>query len=367
MDHRHRRYRDWAATIALALLVVVAAASLLPLIETDVWWIRYLDFPRVQFAVAACVLLVLYFGVRGRPGWLGWMATVGAVAALAYHVYKLHPYSQLVAPAAAAQVDCADGQGVRVMIANVKRRNESAEAFLGQVATVNPDVLLVMETDAWWDDRLSALRDQFRHEVPSVPEGRTFYGMHLFSSLDLISPNFRFFFDDETPTIVTQVRLPGGEIIGFIGLHPRPPLAWSQSTTMRDAHLLQAALKARETSIPTILAGDFNAVPWERVTRRAMRIGGLLDPRIGRGLYPTYDTESYLISWPLDQILFQPQLLLQSFDALPDFGSDHRAVVATLCHEPAATQDAPQLLADDLSEAEASIAAARRARGAATE
>ncbi|WP_376742211.1 hypothetical protein [Pseudorhizobium tarimense] len=40
------------------------------------------------------------------------------------------------------------------------------------------------------------------------------------------------------------------------------------------------------------MAGDFNAVPWERVTRRAMRIGDLLDPRIGRGALSTYDTNS---------------------------------------------------------------------------
>lgn len=131
---------------------------------------------------------------------------------------------------------------------------------------------------------------------------------------------------------------------------------------MRDAHIFQAALMARESRAPAIVAGDFNAVPWERVTRRAMRIGDLLDPRVGRGLYPTHDTESYLIHWPIDQILFQPQFTLQSFDTLPDFGSDHLAVIATLCHDPAAAQDAPELLADDLAEAETSIDSARRAR-----
>ena len=39
----------------------------------------------------------------------------------------------------------------------------------------------------------------------------------------------------------------------------------------------------------SIVAGDFNAVPWERISWHAMRIGGLLDPRVGRGLYPTYN------------------------------------------------------------------------------
>jgi endonuclease/exonuclease/phosphatase (EEP) superfamily protein YafD len=340
---------------------------LLPLIETNIWWIRYLDFPRLQFAVATLVLLALYFGFRGRPGRLEWIAVLGALAALGYQAYKLYPYSELVTPAAVAEADCTEEQAFRVMIANVKRSNESAEAFLDQVAGTDPDLLLVMETDAWWDERLSVLHDQFRHRTQSIPDDHAFYGMHLFSKVELISPEFRFFFGADTPTALTQLRLPGGEEIGFIGLHPRPPLAWSQPTTERDGHMLQVALMARDADSPTILAGDFNAAPWERVTRRAMRIGGLLDPRVGRGLFPTYDADSYLISWPLDQILFQPQLTLQSFDTLPDFGSDHRAVVATLCHEAATAQDAPELLADDLSEAEASIEAARRAGEAAAE
>nr|WP_280860413.1 endonuclease/exonuclease/phosphatase family protein [Pararhodobacter sp. SW119] len=246
------------------------------------------------------------------------------------------------------------------MIANVKLKNERAEAFLAQVAATEPDLLLVMETDAWWDERLSILDKDFQYRMQSIPVEHAFYGMHLFSRFELISPEFRFFFDADTPSAVTQVRMPDGEIIGFIGLHPRPPLAFTQPTTMRDAHILQGALIAREWEAPTILAGDFNAVPWERATRRAMRIGELLDPRFGRGLFPTYDTESYLISWPLDQILLQPQFTLHDFHTLPDFGSDHRAVAVALCHEPDAPQRAPQMLANDLAEAEASIEAARR-------
>ena len=359
MSHHSGSYRNVAAIIALMLLVILAVVSLLPLIETNTWWIRYLDFPRLQFAIAMSIVLALYLALRGRPRPRDWIVLVGALCALAYQIYKLHPYSGLVDPVAVAQAECREGQSVRIMVANVKRRNESADVFLDQVLATDPDLLLVMETDAWWDERLSSLSSRYRHQVQSIPDDHAFYGMHLFSKLELISPEFDFFFGAVTPTVVTQVRLPGGEMVGFIGVHPRPPLAWSQSTTMRDAHLLQAALRARQSDVPTIVAGDFNAVPWERINRRAMRIGRLLDPRVGRGLYATYDTESVLMSWPLDQILFQPRLTLQDFGTLPDFGSDHRAVVATLCHDAAAAQHAPKLLADDLAEAEASIDAAR--------
>jgi len=146
-----------------------------------------------------------------------------------------------------------------------------------------------------------------------------------------------------------------------VGVHPQPPMALSQPTTLRDGHLLIAAMVAGASDPPSILAGDFNAVPWEAVNRRAARIGGLLDPRIGRGLYPTFRADSLLVSWPLDQILYQEAFGLMSFEKLPDFGSDHFPVFTRLCHAPgqAEAQEAPQPDSEDIREAETSIEAAR--------
>ncbi|MEE2859659.1 MAG: endonuclease/exonuclease/phosphatase family protein [Paracoccus sp. (in: a-proteobacteria)] len=354
------RVRIWVAGILLVLLGVAVVVSLLPLLETNIWWIRFLDFPRLQFMIVLVVLLLLFLAVRGRSGWTGWTAIVATAVALGYHIQKLYPFTDLAEQSVLTDASCAQGQSLRIMSANVKRRNESADVFLDQVATADPDVLLVLETDAWWDDRLSVLADTYPYRVQSIPEDHAFYGMHLLSKLELISPDFRFLFDGYTPTVFTQLRLPGGDDVDLIGMHPRPPHPWSQPTTMRDAHLLSAALEARASDTATILAGDFNAVPWERVTRRAIRIGGLVDPRIGRGLFPTYDTKSVVMSWPLDHILFQPQFSLQSFETLPEFGSDHRAVVATLCHQPAGAAQVPDLRPSDLAEAEESIEAATR-------
>jgi hypothetical protein len=48
--HSEPRYRTWVAQIVSALLAGVATASFLSLIETNVWWISFLDFPRVQIS-----------------------------------------------------------------------------------------------------------------------------------------------------------------------------------------------------------------------------------------------------------------------------------------------------------------------------
>lgn len=359
---RHRSWRRWLAwSIVVPLLTAVAVLSLLPVIETNVWWIRYLDFARVQFLVALVVLGALFLLLAWPRRLLGWLPVLLALPAAGYQLYRIHPYLLPAGEMALSVADCPDGARVRVMVANVRKRNDEAERFIAIVRAHRPDVILVMETDARWDRQLSALHADFPHRVQHIPPDDAHYGMHVLSRLELLDPQVRFHFDTVTPTIVTGIRLPGGQAVSFQGLHPRPPLAWSQPTTMRDAHLLVAALHARDTAAPGIVAGDFNAVPWARVTRRAMRIGGLLDPRVGRGLYPTFDAQSVLMSWPLDQVLYQNRFGLMAFERLPAFGSDHYPVLADLCHRPdIADRQSPPPLADrDMAEARAAIEAAR--------
>jgi len=347
--------------IIVPLIVVIALLSLLPFIETDTWWIRYLDFARVQFLVALVLLLVLYAVLRRPRGVLAWGPLGVAVLAIGYNIYRIYPYLPFWPERAISVAECPSGSRIRVLVANVQKSNQQAERLFAIVRSTSPDLFLALETDQWWDERLKQLDNRFPYRVQQIPDGHAFYGMHLLSKYELIHPEVKFLFGNFTPSIFTGVRLPDGASVTLYGLHPQPPHSWSQPTTMRDAHLLATALQARDTQVPSILAGDFNAVPWERVTRRAMRIGHLLDPRVGRGLFPTYDAESLILSWPLDQVLYQDRFALLDFERLPAFGSDHYPVLADLCHLPAAAdrQAAPALESGDLQEAQSAIAAAR--------
>jgi endonuclease/exonuclease/phosphatase (EEP) superfamily protein YafD len=356
-----KRLGAWAAGIVLILLAAVTTVTFLPLIETNVWWIRFLDFPRLQFGVALVILLAGAVVLRSRIGKVGWVTCALGGFALVHQASSLYPYTRFPAHALSGLDTCETGSSFTLLIANVQERNEEAAEFLDLVEDVGPDLLLIMETDEWWDRNLRSLEESFPERMQFIPESDGAFGMHVFSRLPLIDPEFQFLFDGYTPTAVTGVELPGGAVVQLVGVHPHPPLAWSQPTTLRDASLLKAALLAEASASATIVAGDFNSVPWETVTRRAARIGGLLDPRIGRGLYPTFSADSFLMSWPLDQILFQEEFGLLEFAVLPAFGSDHHPVMASLCHAPG--RDIPQAPPapepGDIAEAEASIEAAR--------
>ena len=68
-----------------------------------------------------------------------------------------------------------------------------------------------------------------------------------------------------------------------------------------------------------------------------------------------------MISWPLDQVLYQDEFSLLDFEILPDFGSDQYPVAVRVCHAPEAArlQPAPELQLGDTEEAKTSVEAAR--------
>jgi endonuclease/exonuclease/phosphatase (EEP) superfamily protein YafD len=200
--------------------------------------------------------------------------------------------------------------------------------------------------------------------VKHVPRDARFYGMHLLSRLPLRSSRVVFGFESETPSIVTGVQLASGAVVRLQGLHPYPPQLFGRGTTLRDAELYRAAMDAAASARPSIIAGDLNATPWETALHRTLRLGGLIEPRVGRGLVPTFGAESLGGSWPLDYVLVQDFIGVQQFGRLPSLGSDHRPVLADLCLDPELTarQEALPATPADGRKAEATFAAARQLR-----
>jgi endonuclease/exonuclease/phosphatase (EEP) superfamily protein YafD len=347
--------------VLFPLTLILALASFLPLLSTNLFIVRFMDFPRLQIALVLIVVLVAYLVSGAWRDRSGKVVVVLAIASLGYHFYRVHPLLPLFSEVMAPQVaDCAETNRLRVLVANVKKSNRQDDALFDLVGRTAPDVFLVMETNAWWDEKLKELNESFPYRIQSIPEEAAFFGIHVLSRYPLQEPKVEFYAGVDTPTVVTGVALPSGETVEFFGVHPRPP-EFFQPTTMRDAVISSAALAAQESTVPSVVAGDFNAVPWERISRRAMRIAGLLDPRVGRGLFVSYDVNSLVKKWPLDQILFQDQLALQSFERLPSFGSDHYPILADLCLRPemAGRQQAPEAELEDIVKARAEIEAAQ--------
>jgi hypothetical protein len=57
-------------------------------------------------------------------------------------------------------------------------------------------------------------------------------------------------------------------------------------------------------------------------------VGGYVDPRVGRGLFASFNANHPLIRCPIDQIYVTSDVAMVAVDLLPPFGSDHLALRA---------------------------------------
>lgn len=328
------------AVAGFGVLLVVLTA--LPLLPSNEWWIRVWGFPRLQIAILLAATMCAVLAVFGfkRPGALALL--VAMLSAFALQAARMWPYTPLhaVQVERLAVPDCPRPSRLSLLTANVLMTNRESGPLLDLIGRLDPDLVLLAETAAWWDEQLAPVQARYPHRIAS-PRDDT-YGLHLFSRFPLVEPRVRFLIDGYVPSIRTGLRLPSGDLVDFHGVHPKPPPL--QDTARRDAELLITAREVRETTrAPSIVAGDLNDVAWSRTTRLFQKIGGLLDPRVGRGFYPTFNANWPLLRWPLDHVFFEPQFRLLHFSVEGHIGSDHFPVHVVLCHAPdlAASQRRP--------------------------
>ena len=335
---------------ALAALCLIL--TLLPFSRHEAWWVRAADFPRLQIAVVAAVALIGLLWLS-KGGTLPAAIAASLGLAILYHVAAILPYTMLWTTDMKAAASDADGASISVMVANVLMSNRETERLFAMIDQHDPDVLLAVETDDWWCRRIGEkLAD--RPYAISHPLDNT-YGMFLASRLEMADAEVRFLLKDDIPSIRADVRLDNGAAVTLYALHPEPPSPTEAETSLpRDAELVTVAKEIAERGRQAIVMGDLNDVAWSRTSRLFRRIGRMLDPRIGRGLFSTFHAHYWPLRWPLDHVFASDDFLLEKIERLGAFGSDHFPILVTLRLAPEAarpqTAEAPDQA--DVEEAE---------------
>lgn len=300
---------------------VIGSFCFLSLVKWPYWWIRMFDFPRIQLVVAGALVL-LPFAILGD-----WSEPVNGYSwlflflAMVFQMRKIIPYTRFFDVEVAS---CpADSQhGVKILVSNVFMENRKADQLLDLVRQYDPDLVMTLETDQWWQDQLDALRKDYPHMM-ACPKDNT-YGMHVYSKLKLHNAQFKELVEDGVPSVHGELELRSGKRVMFHGLHPAPPSpTQNEESTERDAELLIVAKHIREHGGPTIVAGDMNDVAWSHTTRLFQKVSRLVDPRRGRGFLNTFHAKYRLIRWPLDHMFVSGDFGCVSIKRLPFMGSDH--------------------------------------------
>jgi endonuclease/exonuclease/phosphatase (EEP) superfamily protein YafD len=338
-----------ALVTLLGTLLVVATA--LPFLRHQSWWVRVFDFPRLQIAAGLLLAVVAHaFVVESGPWALAFRSLL--LLCLAVQAWRMVPYTRLTRRQVQDSRQPDPRNCIRLLFANVLQSNRDAHRLLALIRKIDPDLVLALETDAWWAHALEELAATYPYRVVH-PQDNT-YGMVLYSRLELIDPEVCFLVEDDVPSIHTLVKLASGRRIRLHCLHPRPPAPTeNDSSVERDAELLVVGRTISKHPEPVIVMGDMNDVAWSHTSNLFRHISGLLDPRIGRGFFNTFNAKHWLVRFPLDHFFHSNDFCIVEFRRLDHIGSDHFPVYIHLSHEPAAQVEQPEPQANSAEHEEA--------------
>lgn len=349
--------KRWFCHLLLTSAAALVLFTILPVVQTNEWWVRVWDYPRPQLLGLSLVVLALL--VWWLPGFKRWsyVITGALVLAAAFQAWRIVAYTPLW-PTEMASAETKNGDAcVTVMIANVLMDNRQSGRIRDLISSEEPDIVFIVENDSWWSDELQTLSSRYE-TVIDQPQNNT-YGLLFMTNLPADDVQLRFLSEPEIPSIRAAVQLPDGQWFNFYGLHPKPPRL-GQDTDVRDHELTVVAKEIRQEKRASIVGGDLNDVAWSHTTRLFKRITQMLDPRKGRGLYASYHAEYPILRWPLDHIFATDIFEISRLELLSYIGSDHFPVLAEFCaREDAANDNSSQdkMQSDDREEMQETLTA----------
>ncbi len=345
-----------ASTIFYTLAGLAVALTVLPFLKFHVWWIRIGEFPRLQIAaVGLFVLIILPFLIAPfSPAEIVILLLVAA--SIVYHIYCVLKYLPFYPKQVERSRVPVPRNVIRLFICNVLIENRDTKKLLQRIEKTNPDLVLLAEVDDYWVENIAELEKKYPFFIKCPLDNA--YGIALYSRLKLENTELKFLVEDDIPSIHTQVVLRSGKLVNLFCLHPRPPLPTENIRSLeRDVELLLVGRMIDKIDEPTIVAGDLNDVAWSRTTTLFQKISGLLDPRIGRGLYSTFPVAYPLVRCPLDHVFHSNHFRLVELKRLKSVDSDHFPMFISLSLETTAehTQEEPEADIEEKQEADETI------------
>ncbi|WP_458525779.1 endonuclease/exonuclease/phosphatase family protein [Onishia taeanensis] len=313
--------------------MLLITASLLPLWHHPHWLIRGMDFPRIQLATVAALLILSQVIWLDLGQGITWVVITFTVASLVWQLWWILPYTRVWRSEVKSASNSDPDRALSILTANVLTPNRQADSLLKLVRQYEPDVLVTLESDEWWQRHLDTLDADMPYSMKCPLDN--LYGMHVYSRLPLQDTKISFLVEEDVPSMHAQLRLRTGEWVHMHFLHPAPPSPTENpESAERDAELVIVARSVVERDQPVIVTGDLNDVAWSPTTRLFRKLSGLLDPRVGRGMFNTFHAKYPFLRWPLDHLFHSQHFTVNLIQRLPSFGSDHFALFTELSYTP---------------------------------
>lgn len=291
---------------------ILLTLSILGLGRT-LWWFSILDFFRLQYACLALLLLCIslfYFDP---------LAIGCNIASIALNFFRIRHFLPKFS-------ETSIYQNKDILSLNAFKDNANIDELSTVIKGSNPHVMLIMEMT---DDKEHALRKVLRlypHRLETpVRDG---FRICLFSKHPLEQTNITYHGPSQTPLLRAQIEM-NDELYQFFCAHPRPALNkdWHKA---RSAYFEEVAPIIARSDLPTIVLGDFNAVPWGIEFQEFLAKTNLQSTLNGWGYNMTWPVFFPFLGIPMDHILISKGEDIKSLHVGPYAGSDHYPVAINL-------------------------------------
>ncbi len=318
------------------ICILFIIAPLLPLLPFTHWSIRFFDFVRVQIVALQLCIIAAILVIWSSYTLLQWILFLSLLAVVIYQIWLILPYTPFYRRKKVKRK--LHPEYLKLLIANVLQTNTAYDKFIGIVKQADPDIFITMESDEKWDNAVSEAFPEYEHTVKATLDN--FYGMHLYSKIPLKKSEIKYLVESDIPSMHCEIDY-ADQTFNLISVHPAPPSPTENETSSeRDAELMLVAEQCRTNEEATVVCGDLNDVVWSKTSRLFKKITGYLDPRIGRGLYPSFHANYWLLRFPLDHLFYTKDLHVSTLRRLRRFGSDHFAMYYHI-HFPEMDVDVP--------------------------
>lgn len=248
------------------------------------------------------------------------LAVVAAVIVAGHLVWILPPVFRTVSvPAAAAQAP-----RVRVVSSNLMFDNPDVAPLIAEITRFNGDIIVLEELTptGWAAVQASGLLISHPHHLEQPRNGAR--GMALLSKLPFRDSAIR---DANGLPVITATVVVRGRPVSIVGIHVVAPDRAFARNQRQQQDVNRIILR---TSRPLVVAGDFNATPYNKWYDE-LRGLGLREAHEGVG-------KPWATTWPngrhplvpirLDHVFADRSLVPLSVEDGRGEGSDHRPVVA---------------------------------------
>lgn len=296
-----------------AAAVLTVACSIISLLPADHFVLQLFSHFRLQYLVAAVLLLVV-FAVLRSPWYAGILLLVSMLNA------------SLVVPWYFDEHERGAGTEQTLILANVLSSNTEYERLFDLLDAEDPDIVVLLEVSPDWLVAMDPLRSTYPYSYAEARDGS--FGIALLSRVPLSSvshvdsPPFGY------PTINATLKI-GEQPVHLVATHPMIPIG-KRMYEARDEQLESLPGLLEKTTGAQILIGDLNTSMWGLSYRPLEEATGLRNVRRGFGVVPTWPVFFPFAMIPIDHVLVSEEISVENVRTGRRIGSDHLPLVVTI-------------------------------------